>query len=443
MMEPERSVSCARDRPGEMRRLLALALCLAAVPVAACTEGGGLWSSPAEASGGDEPPRDLPDYLTVERVERGMLRDVIPAIGRIRAADQVEVGAEVSGRVIEVLATYDDPVEAGDVLARLDPEPFQAAVNRAEAQLATARAARVEAAARLEANDVELQRASALLERDVGPQSRVQDLRLVSEQLRAAVDRADAQVALARSQLAEARINLARTVITAPMDGFVLDRRVEVGQSVNAALSTPVVFIIAANLERVVIDAEVAEADVARIQPGMQVRFTVDAYPGVQFSGEAGPVRRSPTIRNRFVTYTVPIVASDRDERLLPGMTASIEFIAAEAFDELLVPRASRTVGVPRGFVVPEQIDARIRERYSVPDGEPLMPRYEGNIFGSMLGLAARERMQIVFVWEDGGARVRHVRIGPEDDTHFAAVDGQLQAGDWVIVDSRDPAFDT
>lgn len=415
---------------------------LAACALAACSDGGGLWAGPAQASSEAQAPSDVPDYLSVTRIERGMLRDVVPAVGRIRAADQVEVGAEVSGRVVEVLVDYDDQVAAGDVLARLDPAPYQAAVDRASAQLATARASRTEAAARLEASELELQRAEVLLDRRAGPQSRVQDLQLVNAQLRASVERADAQVALAESQLEEARIRLDRTVIVAPMDGFVLDRQVDVGQSVNANLSTPVTFVIAANLESVVIEAEVAEADVARIEAGMQVRFTVDAYPAIPFEGVAGPVRRSPTIRNRFVTYTVPIVATDRAERLLPGMTASVEFIAAEALNELLVPRASRTIGIPRGFVVPEEIDERIRERFALSDDAPLMPRYEGNIFGSMLGYAARNSMQIVFVWEDGGAQVRHVRIGPEDETHFAAIAGQLEEGDWVVIDSRDPALD-
>jgi HlyD family secretion protein len=401
-----------------------------------------LTSQAAQASDIDDAPRDLPDYLSVERVERGMLRDIIPAVGRIRAADQVDVGAEVSGRVVEVLVDYDDQVAAGDVLARLDQAPFEAALNRAEAQLATARASQAEALARLQASELELGRAQTLAEARSGPQSRVEDLRLVVAQQRAGVDRARAQVSLAESQLVEARINLDRSVITAPRDGFVLDRRVEVGQSVNAALSTPVIFVIASNLEQVVIEAEVAEADVARIEAGMDVRFTVDAYPGVRFIGDAGAVRRSPTINNRFVTYVVPIQASDPEQRLLPGMTASVEFVAAEALNELLVPRASRSVGVPLGFVVPQEIDEWVRERHAIPSDQPLLPDMMGSVFGAMLGRAAREGQAIVFVWEDGASRVRHVRIGPEDDNYFAAVDGQLEVGDWVIVDSRDPAFE-
>ena len=273
---------------------LPLAL-MAILALSACGEGG------VFPSRQDGPPARFETAV----VDRGMIRDIVPAIGRVRPARAIEVGAEISGRVVEVLADFDDRVEEGQLLARIDPEPYEAALVRAEASLQTARASLLEARSRLRAAQRELERTQPLASSGAASRARLEQLEFEAEQFEAAVQRSQAGVVLAEAQLREASINLERTVISAPISGFVLERRIEAGQAVNAAFSTPVLFVIAANLSEVVIEARVAEADIGRISEGMEVRFSVDSIPRENFTGEAGPVRRSPQIEGRFVSYLV------------------------------------------------------------------------------------------------------------------------------------------
>ncbi|WP_297731601.1 efflux RND transporter periplasmic adaptor subunit [uncultured Maricaulis sp.] len=391
---------------------------------------------------GDDVEYGAPEHLSVARVMRGSISDVVPAVGRIRPATQVEVGAELNGRIVSVDVDFDEPVRAGQVLARIDPEPYEAALARAEAGLRSAVADRNEVAARLAAAERQFERTRELAARGAVPDSRVEDQEFELAQIEAAHARAEAGVALARSQVDQVRIDLSNTEITSPIDGFVLDRRVETGQTVNATLSTPVLFIIAADLSNVVIEAEVAEADVARIQEGMDVRFRVDAYPREIFFGVAGPVRRAANVANRFVTYPVAIAASDPDERLLPGMTASIEFVAAEAYGELVAPRRAFTVGYPAGFEPSEETERWVRDYYSLSDDAELVPDYRGAITGVLLGEAIARGMRVVYVWHDGRIESRHVRAGPEDAENFAVIGGDLEEGDLVIIDARDPELE-
>jgi HlyD family secretion protein len=387
-------------------------------------------------------PPDLPPHLIVEQVQRGAILDVIPAVGEIRAANQVEVGAEVGGQIIEVLVDFDDAVEAGQLLARIDPAPYEAAVLRTEAQLQTSEAALQEAIARHRAAEAELGRLTELAGRGTGAQAPAQDQVFRVEELSAAITRAEAGVTLARAQLAQARIDLERTQIHAPISGFVLDRRIEPGQSINAALSTPVLFVIAEDLSRVIVQAQLAEADVGRVHAGMDVRFTVDAYPREMFFATAGAVRRSPNVNGRFVTYPVEIEARDPEQRLLPGMTASVEFVAAEAFDVLRIPRAAFSVGVPTGFSPPDDIRTYLAESYNIAPDEVQGEEYVGAIYGALLGSAISRGNRILFVWSDGEVQMREVRPEAEDATHFADVLGEVSEGDWVIVGRRVEGLD-
>jgi HlyD family secretion protein len=196
-------------------------------------------------------------------------------------------------------------------------------------------------------------------------------------------------------------------------------------------------------LSSVVIEAQVAEADVGRIEAGMQARFTVDAFPRERFFGVASPVRRSPQTDGRFVSYPVLIEASDPDERLLPGMTASVEFIAAESRDVLVAPRRALTLPPPPGFQPPDDIADYVRTQIGLGPGEPLpdTPEVASRVYGSMLGQAIRDNMRILFVWDSGRVEVRRVRPGAEDETHFEVLAGEVEEGDLIVVDAEDDRF--
>ena len=412
---------------------LPLAL-MAILALSACGEGG------VFPSRQDGPPARFETAV----VDRGMIRDIVPAIGRVRPARAIEVGAEISGRVVEVLADFDDRVEEGQLLARIDPEPYEAALVRAEASLQTARASLLEARSRLRAAQRELERTQPLASSGAASRARLEQLEFEAEQFEAAVQRSQAGVVLAEAQLREASINLERTVISAPISGFVLERRIEAGQAVNAAFSTPVLFVIAANLSEVVIEARVAEADIGRISEGMEVRFSVDSIPRENFTGEAGPVRRSPQIDGRFVSYLVEIRARDERERLLPGMTAAVEFVAAEAFDVLRAPRQALTPMWSQELIQlidPELWPEELRERI-----DRSQPGWEGRVRGSLAGAAlgrgfrTRRNIRIVHQVVGNGFGYAEVEIGAEDDQYFEILAGDIAEGDRVFLFDHGPA---
>jgi len=393
------------------------ALLLAAVPLVA-------WTREAPA----------PSVVLAE-VERGPIRDVIPALGRIRAANQVEVGTEVGGRILRVMVDAEQEVHANDLLAVIDPEPFENALTIARARLLTARSAQAEAQARLDAARAEQDRLRPLAESGTRSESAVVDLDFEIAALSAARDRADAGIVLAQSELDQAEANLARTEIRAPIDGFVLERRIEPGQTVNAAMNTPVLFVIAANLRDVTIEARVAEADIGRVQPGMAVRFTVDAYPSETFQALAGEIRRNPIEDGRFVSYAVLIDAFDPTQRLLPGMTASVEFVAAESHDVLRARRETLVAWMPVDFRI---TDAMIEDWQARNPGRslPENPAHLRAAFhGSFMGRAFRDDLNTVYLLTQDGWEVRQVRVGLEDPEYFEVLDSTLQPGDQLLVD--------
>ncbi|MGP1276401.1 MAG: efflux RND transporter periplasmic adaptor subunit [Caulobacterales bacterium] len=389
-------------------------------------------------------PSGPPARFETAVVDRGMIRDIVPAIGRVRPARAVEVGAEINGRVVEVLADFDDRVEEGQVLARIDAQPYEAALVRAEASLQTARASLLEARSRYRGAQRELERTSSLAASGTAPQARLEDIEFEAEQLEAAVQRGAAGVSLAEAQLREARINLERTVIAAPISGFVLERRVEEGQAVNASFSTPVLFVIAANLSEVVIEARVAEADIGRISEGMEVRFSVDSIPRNSFSGEAGPVRRAPQVEGRFVSYLVEIRARDEEERLLPGMTASVEFVAAEAFNVMRAPRQALNPPMTREFI--QQIDPELLPDYVLDNIDRSQSGWEGGVRGALAGRALGRgfrlgrNLQIVHQVVGTGFGYVEVEVGAEDDNYFEIVSGDIEEGDRVFIFDHGPA---
>lgn len=411
-----------------------LAACSVLLMVAGgCADESGPSSSPGNASQIIEQG----NYRVVE-LRRGDIVDIVPAVGEIQAAAAVEVGAEVSGTIAEILADFDDPVEAGDLLARIDPAPYEAELRQAQAQLAMSTAERDSASAELDSQRAQLDRIRTLTNRGTGSASALQDREFAVRAAQADLARAQASVSLAQARVEDAEFALGRTEIRAPISGFVLERRVEAGQVVNAVQSAPTLFVIAANLTEVVIEARVAENDVGRVEEGMRVRFTVDAYPDEYFEGESGPVRRAPIRSGRLVSYPVQIRAIDPAERLLPGMTASVEFVHSDARNVLRAPIESLYY-VPRDYE-PEIPEAAMRmaeetgalSRWDTPDTrQVLLASIENGI------LIAQDRSRI-FVLENGSPQMRAVRIGIQDSDAFEIASDEVAAGDLLIVGTVD-----
>lgn len=314
---------------------------LAAIALAAVA----LWALGGPGGGG----RTV--YRTGE-VERGDIERSISSSGSVQALVTVDVGSQLSGQIAEIHKDFNDQVEAGDLLALIDPATFQTRVAAAEADLAVARSNVRIADATVEKSRAQEALAAREAERQERLAARGNVSRSTLDAARTALlaARADTKVAEAQQEnahsvvvqneaaLAQARIDLDRTRIHSPIDGVIIERSVSVGQTVAASLQAPVLFRIAQNLEQIQIEAVINEADIGAVKGGNPVSFTVDAYPEQQFRGEVRQVRLAPTVEQNIVTYTVIISASNRDRRLLPGMTATVRIVTGLREDVLRVP---------------------------------------------------------------------------------------------------------
>lgn len=283
---------------------------------------------------------ERPEWITAV-ADRGPITATVTATGTVNPVETVQVGTYVSGPLQELLADFNTPVRRGQLLARIDPRPFQLKADAAAADAATARArlARAEADARF--NRDNLARMRQLRARGIVAAS---ELDLAESQAR----QSDAQVAVERAavtvseaRLAEARVNLAYTDIRSPVDGVVVSRSISVGQTVAATFQTPTLFLVATDLGRMEVRVSVSESDIGAVAEGQEARFTVDAWPNAPFQGRVTQVRNAPVTIQNVVTYDVLVGVDNRDLRLKPGMTANVQIVTAQRADALRVPTAA------------------------------------------------------------------------------------------------------
>jgi HlyD family secretion protein len=335
---------------------------LAALAVLALVLGTGwYWMQSRTTDGGAS--------YRLARVERGPLAAVVVASGTLNAVTTVQVGSQISGQVKEIYADFNTPVKKGQVIARIDPATYELRVNQARADLDAAQSAVSVARSGLAAQHAELGRVRITLidaERDLERKKMLVDRKFLSpaeldkartildttrQQLKAVqaqiqVSEAQVQSALAavkqrESLLRQAEVDLERTIIRAPVDGTVILRNVDAGQTVAASLQAPVLFTIAQDLRDMQVEAAIDEADVGRLRAGLGASFTVDAYPRRSFAGEIRQVRKSPQTVQNVVSYTVIISAANPDLALLPGMTANVRIVIEQRDEALKVPNAA------------------------------------------------------------------------------------------------------
>jgi HlyD family secretion protein len=322
-------------------------LVLAAIVVALSLGAFFLWQSSDRSA-------DATKYK-LAKVESGPLTAAVSATGTLNPVVSVQVGSQVSGQIKEILVDFNSPVKSGQLIARLDPETYQHRVRQAEADVDAARAAQgvqqaevARARANLSNAQRDYERKKTLVEKNFISPAERDTAQNNLDAARASLASAEAQVrngeAIVRqreAQLAAARVDLTRTSITAPVDGVVVKRSIEPGQTVAASLQAPELFVIAKNLTDMQVETSIDEADVGRVRLGQKATFTVDAFAGRHFEGEVRQVRKAATVVSNVVTYTVVISAANLDLTLLPGMTANVRIITAQKDKVLKVPNAA------------------------------------------------------------------------------------------------------
>lgn len=294
---------------------------------------GALW----RAKAGPKPP---PKYVTGQ-LSRGDVIETIQSTGQVQPLTQVQVGAQVSGRITKVFVDFNSKVKSGDVLAEIDPTLFGAAIDQNRAQLESAQAQVARAEASLVTAKQRLERAKKLVAEGIGSQADLDNAQGSFDIASADVNASRATVAQITAALRSSRTNLEYTRIFSPIDGVVITRNIDPGQTVAASFQAPVLFVIAQDLRKMRVLADVDEADVGKLQEGMTADVRVDAFPGEKFKGSVSQVRYSPNSQSGVVTYAAVVEVDNPDIKLRPGMTATVTIKTAEVKDTSRVPNAA------------------------------------------------------------------------------------------------------
>ncbi len=296
---------------------------------------------------------------------KGDLFQHVTASGTLSAVVSVDVGSQVSGKVSVLNADFNSPVKKGDLVAEIDPALYAAIVRQSEGELASARATATLKRQNLDRKEI------------LFPKKAVTQLDL--EQAVAELAQAEAAVIIREAALERAQVDLSFCKITAPVDGIVISRLVDLGQTVAAAMTTPVLFTIAQDITKMDIKASISEADIGLVKEGQDIEFTVDAFPEEVFTGVVTQVRRAPVTTNNVVTYQTVITVENPEKKLFPGMTADVSILVAERKDVLKIPNTALRFSPPEGIKytgkTPDKIERNERLAYFLePDGQTLKP---------------------------------------------------------------------
>jgi HlyD family secretion protein len=340
-------------------------------------------------------------YVTVA-AERGSLVRAVTATGTVNPVVTVQVGTYVSGPIVKISCDFNTEVKKGQICAKIDPRPYQVTVEQARASLANAEAQLRKDQASLAYDRVTYRRNQLLAKENVVSQDVLDSSRSTADQAAAQVELDRANIRQQQASLHAAEVNLGFTDIISPVDGTVVSRNVDVGQTVAASFQTPTLFLIAQDLTRMQVDASVSESDVGPVRVGQSAEFTVDAFPHHPFAATISQVRQAPVTVQNVVTYDVVLNVSNPELLLKPGMTANARIITAEQEDVLKVPLQAL--------------------RFS-PNGEDPARRHGDDHTASL--------------WLLDGKAIRQIQVvrGVDDGTSVEIVSGDLKPGEQVVID--------
>ena len=345
--------------------------------------------------------KNKPDYVTT-KVVQGDISQKITASGTINPISTVVIGTQVSGIVAEIYVDYNSIVKKGELLAIIDPQTFEAAVDQKQAALDIAKAE-----LKVTENNVvyykkhlnriqKLNTSKYSTDKELESAERDYNNAVAEKALR------EAQVKQAEASLKQARIDLDYTKIISSVDGVVISREVEEGQTVAASFETPTLFNVAEDLTKMQIEASVVEADIAKVQEGQKVYFSVDSFPDETFEGKVVQVRNNPIKTSNVVTYEVIISVDNKDMKIKPGMTANVEIITAEKKNAKLVPNKAL--------------------RFYVTDEDGKVKRYND---------------KGIWVKEDGKLVRKTIKTGVSDDEMTEIISDKIKVGDMVVVEDK------
>ncbi len=366
-------------------------------------------------------------------VDKGNLTQTVTASGTLNPVALISVGSQVSGTVVELNADFNDRVKKGQVLLKLDPTIFNAQIKQSEATLASAESSKRLAVANLDRNQ------------------KLVSLSYISgaslDQLKREVEVADANIKLARAQLDRVQADFNNSVIRSPIDGVIIKRTIDMGQTVAASFQTPNLFQIARDLTKMQIDTNVSEADVGSLKDGQAARFVVDAYPDREFDASLRQFRLAANVQQNVVTYNVVLDVDNKDELLKPGMTAQVRLVVGNRQNVLRIPTAALRFKLSDEEIAKEAKLKKEADKKAAESGggaavsASAVPRPEAEDDVSFRSKSEMTRSFKIFVLDEKNkAKPVDIKIGLSNFRYTEVLSGDLKPGDKVIIRSLDIA---
>ena len=375
-------------------------------------------------------------------IDRGTVTALVDTTGTLNPVTIVDIGSQVSGKIENIYVDFNSQVKAGQVLAELEQLNFQTKVQQNEANYSSSLAALEKSKVSLENSRKQYERAKSLFEKELLSFEEFEATETQYFSAKADLQSSEARLEQAKAQLDTSKVDLTYTIIKSPIDGVVINRNVNVGQTVAASFQAPVLFQVANDLTKMQVECSVDEADIGRVKEGQAARFTVDAFPDENFTGVVKQVRYSPEVIQNVVTYTTIVDVENPEMKLRPGMTATISFVVGEAENALRVPNSALRFQPP-----PEVMQALFEEmrqemqakrgQTTQAEGQQEKRRPQGNFQmgqGSRgMGSRMRDRARVWIQDEEGKIRMVFVRTGVTDNAFTEIAGGELKEGMEVI----------
>ena len=353
--------------------------------------------------------------LTTSTVTRGEILSTVTATGELNAISVIEIGTQVSGKIQEIYVDFNSPVKAGQLIALIDPSVAKLTLNEAQASLAVYEAGVKSAQASLADSQRKLARNRELFSRKLIARSEVDDSETDTSLKKAALEEAKSRVVQARASVERAKTNLNYTRITSPVNGVVINRQVDVGQTVAASYQTPTLFKVAEDLTRMKIETKVDEADIGTVNEGQHVTFRVDAFPDEVFTGEVVQVRIAPNTSDNVVTYTVIIHVDNPELKLKPGMTANVSIETAKAGNVLRIPVAALRFTPPEDLLNTISFDRNILTARKTLNSGTVWPERNGIMMRPVqVKTGITDSKWVELIEEDSGRKRPALREGTE-----------------------------
>jgi len=364
-----------------------------------------------------------------EKIDRGNIQIVVSATGTLEPVNVVEVGSQVSGRIAKLYADFNSLVKKGQVIAELEQSLFITRVHQSEANYKSAKAEVEKAKVRLNNAKKALDRAISLYEKSLISKEEKEKAEETYYSALADLQSAEARLEQAKAQLESAKVDLEHTIITSPINGIVISRNVNVGQTVAASFQAPVLFRIAEDLTRMYLTCHVDEADIGKVQPGQRVIFTVDAFPEEKFEGKVIQVRYNPQTIQNVVTYDTIVEVRNDELKLRPGMTATVSIIIAEKNNALRIPNTALR------FMPPPDLLKKLRKNFSSREKAKQIQEERTQQFARL-----RRPKNFSIIWtidEDENLRPIPIITGLSGDSYTEikrVLRGELKEGQEVVI---------